>query len=364
MSRLFFSIILLCVTFVTANSQDNKYLKPKYSNDFILIKDYDSLQPYFISQKPVTNREYITYLVWLENVYKDYPEQLVYAFPSVNDQLLNMDQVITVKSIAAISDEFIRNYMLNPKYIDYPVLGVKCSQAVNYCKWLSDRYNEYTLIKNKNLVFDPNQLNENCFTTESFLLEQYEGTRNKDFGWDADKGSFIDFMWQKGIFLPAFRLPSKCELDKAAKDNFLKNKLQAYKSFEFIKQWETFEIVNNQYVFASDLESSDGKLAIKKYSEVPIPSYGEYTLDAAFREKNGDIIKIYKELNYTMIDKTLMAECMKDSLGKMPFIIIGENDSNHPVFLKQVGKKPINNSLEGMNIFRVAFCAISNKSIK
>ena len=275
-----------------------------------------------------------------------------------------MDQVVTVKNIAGSSEEFIRNYMFNPKYIDYPVLGVKCSQAVNYCKWLSDRYNEYALIKNKNLVFDPNQLNENCFTTESFLLEQYEGTRNKDFGRDADKGTFIDFLWQKGIFLPTFRLPSKCELDNAAKDNSLKNKLQTFKPFEFLKQWESFEIVNNQYVFASDLEGSDGKLPIKKYSEVPIPSYGEYTLDAAFPEKNGDIIKIYKELNYSTIDKSLMAECMKDSLGKMPFIIIGENDSNHPVFLKQAGKKPINCSLEGLNIFRVTFCAISNKSTK
>jgi hypothetical protein len=364
------SIIYLFLWGLPCISQidEYQYLKRKHIEDFNLIIGVDSFQSYYISLKPVTNREYITYLCWLENVYKSYPEQLIYAFPSGDKGIeLNSEDVISLNTLIEKSDNLIKNYMFNPKYIDYPVLGVDYEQSARFCNWLSDRYNEYSLIQNKYLGFNPNQTDDNCFTTESFLAEQYEGYRLNEIEWDREKYSFMDFMWQKGLFLPLFRLPTKYELESVSNINLLKTKFLPYKSLEFLKLWESFKITGNQYQFMQNGEIPNSKLPERKYAEIPIPKFDELYLDMPLDHKDANIINTFKNLKYKILSKEQTVELMKDSLGKMPYHIIMEDSNNQLIIVQKSKDQIINHNqsesihLASMSIFRVAFCAIRKK---
>ncbi len=112
-----------------------------------------------VSNNLITNRDYLTYILWNNRVYgSDYPEVLLENIQGYTiDNNYYSDTLIHLYSQSNNPIEFIMNnsgwivkdYMLNPKFVDYPVLGLSKKQALKYCKWLSDRYNEYALIKNK-----------------------------------------------------------------------------------------------------------------------------------------------------------------------------------------------------------------------
>ncbi|MBN2259720.1 MAG: hypothetical protein JW702_04210 [Clostridiales bacterium] len=55
--------------------------------------DSPELDYYFqISKKPVTNLDYLTYLCWINDVYSDYPDILINAFPSLDIDSLSPEQ--------------------------------------------------------------------------------------------------------------------------------------------------------------------------------------------------------------------------------------------------------------------------------
>jgi len=317
----------------------------------------DSLEPFYISSKLVTNRDYITYLCWLESVYIDYPEQLMYAFPSIEKIRLNMEQIISVKTLAENAAEREKKYLFNPVYADYPVVGVTYHQANGFCRWLTDRYNEYVLINVKYLGFDPNQIDDNSFNSEAFLAKQYEGYQVKPFAWD-EKASFMDFIWEKQLFIPAFRLPSRMEWEQASK----LCKPNDGASFEFLKVWNYFNIIDHQYAFLRNSENANGEkldFVIKEFK--PETVYPQLFLDLPLNEKYSSIKTIYQAFNYSELSETAMLEMNKDSLGRMPFLIIATDSKNKPILMKQKSKKQLEFIPEKPSVFRVVVCARKRK---
>lgn len=168
-----------------------------------VMKEWDN-QPrrvtvasFYMDETEVTNFDYRTYMAWLRTRYPNNPEKYWDATP---------DTLVWRKALA-YNEPYVSNYLRHPSYSNYPVVGVNWRQASEYCKWRTDRVNEYMLIKNGYLVLDTTQQNENVFTTEGFLAGHYQGVAGK-------KTERI--RWENGLLLPNYRLPTEAEWEYAA----------------------------------------------------------------------------------------------------------------------------------------------------
>ena len=75
-------------------------------------------------------------------------------------------------------EHFVDYYLRHPAYKEYPVVGVSWVQANDYCKWRTDRVNEYILCREGILDWEMNNKELNpfhMFNTEAYLAGQYFG---------------------------------------------------------------------------------------------------------------------------------------------------------------------------------------------
>ena len=105
--------------------------------------------------------------MWNLNVYgTDYPLSVISIIPDIDEDnavslIYNISEADELfKIIFKHSPPYVRNYIFNPQYSDYPVIGVSWLQASKYNKWLADRYNEYILVKRKYLEFSYDQFSQ------------------------------------------------------------------------------------------------------------------------------------------------------------------------------------------------------------
>jgi hypothetical protein len=325
-----------------------KYIVKENNTDYFLI-----------STKPVTNREYIIYLIWLNHIYgTDYIENFVREIPRYNQAVYSnllgghdfdfnnipvdsaanpLNKVVVqntykftnpFETIIKYSEPFVRLYMFNPKYIDYPVIGVSWLQANHYCKWLSDRYNENVLVQKGYLKADPMQFNENCFTTESYLANQYEGYPIK-----PEK-----VKWKINLFIPAFHLPTEKEIDLAKKEKMFQQEFKSYASDtkSFLDQWQRwyFKVNENALVLSPDsmifptytIKSPEENWDIGKYK------YEELRFDMDISNPN------FKNILDQKNQKTLKSKDWykeKNEFGDMQYMIIDENTSKEPIVVEK-----------------------------
>jgi hypothetical protein len=359
----------ICIS-VSGQGEKKDFRKLQGISDYATITENSSGSPVHILMNPVTNREYITYLCWLADVYRDYPEVFVQAIPGSGDsnEGNSVNNTIDVlKDFTALvfnGREINRNYILNLKYIDYPVIGLTWSQSMNFCCWLSDRYNEFNLIWKKILAFDPNQLNESSFNTEAYIFGQYMGVVDKPFIDPVTKKERV-VQWSDRILYPAFRLPSQSELE-AAKSSMHKE-IVSYKPEKFLDFWiGHYIVIKSDTLFLRLNFNADKPLKIGPSLVADIKSftseYGEHSLDEMLPGKSAGIMDIYKSLDQGLFNMTTVSKAEKDKLGHMPFIVIGENSDRNPVFIKRITYNDPLEKLSGLKekyqIFRVAVNAV------
>lgn len=167
-----------------------------------------TVSSFYMDETEVTNFMYLEYLYWLERVYSaDYPEVTRKALPDT----------LVWRSKLAYNEPYVDFYLRHPAYRDYPVVGVNWLQANDYCAWRTDRVNEIILIREGLFEHYPNQINEDNFNTEAYILSQYESGKRVDGIPDLNPNKeYRNVTIEDGILLPKYRLPTEAEWEFAA----------------------------------------------------------------------------------------------------------------------------------------------------
>lgn len=332
MKQLFLlSILTLCLSQFSAGQNSLRYAQ---ATTFV---ENEGTEPFLISTRPVTNREYLLYLLWIYDVYAiNYPETLVELLPG---NLADSAIYSTYEYGGSLfqnwydhSEPFVRDYMMNPAYLDYPVIGITWYQASKCCHWLSDRYNEFFLIKNEYFAFDPNQMNEECFISESYLADMYYGSRR------IEKTP----AWSDRLILPCFRLPTSNELAVAKNSAVIQTAFKSY-AFDqngFLSLWNTYylNMRPDRMIFSYAGGVKDTVLFNNANRVYTVKDFPALTLDRLPEQKTLSVADIYFQSGQALT--TVSGEFEKDSLGQMHYIIIGETTDQEPVAVVRYQHEP------------------------
>lgn len=148
-----------------------------------------TVSSFYMDRTEVTNFHWLEYVYWMKRVYnKTYPHIYKKSLPDTN----------CWRDPLSYREKFVEYYFRYPAYRDYPVVGVSWVQANDFCKWRTDRVNEYILVEQGIIKWHfadkvedggdlgamgpPDQAKkakktynapENMFNTESYLAGQY-----------------------------------------------------------------------------------------------------------------------------------------------------------------------------------------------
>lgn len=303
-----------------------------------------TVSSFYIDETEVRNLDYREYLYWIRRVFVSYPEVYRKALPDT----------LVWRSPLAYNEPYVQYYFRHPSYNDYPVVGVNWLQANDYCSWRTDRVNESILISEGILNLDPNQLDENNFNTEAYLVGYYEGLVNQNLpSLDPNKEE-RRVMLEDGILLPMYRLPTEAEWEFASLA-LVGNTFEERIYERRIYPWDGHHLRNPQkknrgkmmanYVRGKgDLMGTAGFLNDNASITAPVKSFwpNDYGLYCMAGNVNEWVQDVYRPLSFEDVDafnpfrgnvfKALVRDedgivAEKDSLGRLQYRDVTDEES-------------------------------------
>ncbi len=303
-----------------------------------------TVSSFYMDQTEIRNVDYREYLHWIGRVFVDYPEVYRKAVPDT----------LVWRRPMAYNEPYVKYYFRHPAYNEYPAVGVNWLQAADYCAWRTDRVNEYILIREGILSPDPNQIGEENFNTESYLVGQYEGLVNKNLPSLDPNQDTRRVRLEDGMLLPRYRLPTEAEWEYAALA-LIGNSYEERVYERRIYPWDGHNVRNDQRSNRGEMRGNfvrgrgdmmgvAGDLNDNGSIPAPVDSYwpNDYGLYCMAGNVNEWVWDVYRPLTYEDFDEfnpfrgniftTLVTDeegnvAEKDSLGRLRYREISEDEA-------------------------------------
>lgn len=315
-----------------------------------VMKDWNNIstqlhvQSFYLDETEVTNLMYKEYLDWTKKVFPPSNREYKHVYSGAcPDTLVWRNRVGALESL-------VENYLRYPAYAEYPVVGVSWIQAVEFCKWRTNRANELILERRKLLKQDARHTAvspETTFDTETYfatptslfgkdnediiLKDRRQSNQNKKerksreipqdsmLARETKKGETGVYAERySGLLLPEYRLPTEAEWEYAAAADVGQRVYNLYKGQRKYpwdgkytrpmekkkpaRQLANFKPFNGDYGGIAGW-SDDGAVITNKVKSYPPNDFGLYDMAGNVSEWVADVYRPtidyeYSDFNY------------------------------------------------------------------